>query len=70
MACQRRRPAPGLVHHSDLDNQYRESLYQTIFSSSQGGDKHESEGQLLRQRAGGKLLQFVEERVGSASELP
>jgi putative transposase len=30
MAWQRRRPAPGLVHHSDQGNQYRASLYQTL----------------------------------------
>ena len=31
MAWQRRRPAPGLVHHSD-HNQYRASLYQTLLT--------------------------------------
>lgn len=30
MAWQRRRPAAGLVHHSDQGNQYRASLYQTL----------------------------------------
>lgn len=29
-AWQRRRPVPGLVHHSDHGNQYRASLSQTI----------------------------------------
>ena len=28
----RRRPAPGLMHHSDQGNQYRASLYQTILA--------------------------------------
>jgi transposase InsO family protein len=32
MAWQRRRPAPGLVHHSDQGNQYRASLYQTLLA--------------------------------------
>ena len=32
MAWQRRRPAPGLVHHSDQGNQYRATLYQTILA--------------------------------------
>lgn len=32
MAWQRRRPAPGLVHHSDQGNQYRASLYQTMLA--------------------------------------
>ena len=32
MAWQRRRPAPGLVHHSDQGNQYRASLYQTLLT--------------------------------------
>lgn len=32
MACQRRRPAPGLVHHSDQGNQYRASLYQQLLA--------------------------------------
>jgi transposase InsO family protein len=30
MAWQRRRPVPGLVHHSDQGHQYRASLYQTL----------------------------------------
>ena len=30
MAWQRRRPAPGLVHHSDQGSQYRERLYQQL----------------------------------------
>jgi len=30
MAWQHRRPAPGLMHHSDQGNQYRATLYQTI----------------------------------------
>lgn len=32
MAWHRRRPAPGLMHHSDQGNQYRASLYQTILA--------------------------------------
>ena len=32
MAWQRRRPAPGLVHHSDQGTQYLESLYQTLLA--------------------------------------
>jgi putative transposase len=32
MAWQRRRPAPGLVHHSDQGNPYRATLYQTILA--------------------------------------
>jgi putative transposase len=32
MAWQHRRPAPGLVHHSDQGNQYRASLYQTVLA--------------------------------------
>lgn len=32
MAWHRRRPAPGLVHHSDQGNQYRASLYQTLLA--------------------------------------
>lgn len=32
MAWQRRRPTPGLVHHSDQGNQYRASLYQTLLA--------------------------------------
>ena len=32
MAWQHRRPAPGLVHHSDQGNQYRATLYQTILT--------------------------------------
>ena len=32
MAWQRRRPAPGLVHHSDQGNQYRASLYQLVLA--------------------------------------
>jgi putative transposase len=32
MAWQRRRPAPGLVHHSDQGNQYRAGLYQTLLA--------------------------------------
>jgi transposase InsO family protein len=32
MAWQRRRPAPGLIHHSDQGNQYRATLYQTILA--------------------------------------
>lgn len=32
MAWQRRRPAPGLVHHSDQGNQYRATLDQTLLA--------------------------------------
>jgi putative transposase len=32
MAWQRRRPAPGLVHHSDQGNHYRATLYQTLLT--------------------------------------
>lgn len=32
MAWHRRRPAPGLVHHSDQGNQYRATLYQTLLA--------------------------------------
>jgi transposase InsO family protein len=32
MAWQRRRPAPGLIHHSDQGNQYRAGLYQTVLA--------------------------------------
>lgn len=32
MAWQRRRPAPGLVHHSDQGNQYRATLYQALLA--------------------------------------
>ena len=32
MAWQRRRPAPGLLHHSDQGNQYRASLYQSLLA--------------------------------------
>lgn len=31
-AWQRRRPAPGLVHHSDQGNQYRAGLYQQLLA--------------------------------------
>jgi putative transposase len=56
MAWQRRRPAPGLVHHSDQGNQIsRESLSDPL-RASRGGREHESQGQLLRQRAGRELL--------------
>ena len=36
MAWQRRRPAPGLVHHSDQGTQYRATLYQTILARRGG----------------------------------
>ena len=32
MAWQRRRPAPGLLHHSDQGNQYRAGLYRTVLA--------------------------------------
>ena len=32
MAWQRRRPAPGLIHHSDQGNQYRAMLYQAVLA--------------------------------------
>lgn len=32
MAWRQRRPAPGLVHHSDQGNQYRATLYQTLLA--------------------------------------
>lgn len=32
MAWQWRRPAPGLVHHSDQGNQYRAGLYQQLLT--------------------------------------
>ena len=69
MAWQRRRPAPGLVHHSDQGNQYRRVSIRPL-SAARGGREHESEGQLLRQCAGGELLQFAEERTGAASAVP
>ena len=32
MAWQHRRPAPGLIHHSDQGNQYRAGLYQRVLA--------------------------------------
>ncbi|MGH7221129.1 MAG: IS3 family transposase [Nitrospiraceae bacterium] len=32
MAWQHRRPAPGLIHHSDQGNQYRATLYQAVLA--------------------------------------
>lgn len=32
MAWQQRRPAPGLIHHSDQGNQYRAGLYQQLLA--------------------------------------
>ena len=32
MAWQHRRPAPGLIHHSDQGNQYRAALYQAVLA--------------------------------------
>jgi transposase InsO family protein len=32
MAWEHRRPAPGLVHHSDQGNQYRAGLYRTVLA--------------------------------------
>jgi putative transposase len=32
MAWQHRRPAPGLIHHSDQGNQYRASVYQRLLA--------------------------------------
>ncbi len=32
MAWQRRRPAPGLVHHHDQGNQYRATRYQMVWA--------------------------------------
>lgn len=32
MAWEHRRPAPGLIHHSDQGNQYRGNLYQTVLA--------------------------------------
>ena len=32
MAWERRRPAPGLIHHSDQGNQHRASLYQMVLA--------------------------------------
>ena len=36
MAWQHRRPAPGLLHHSDQGNQYRAMLYQTLLTRRGG----------------------------------
>jgi hypothetical protein len=67
MAWERRRPAPGLIHHSDQGNHCRAGLYRIVLARRGVVLSMSRKGQLLRQCAGRELLQFAQERVGATS---
>ena len=68
MALQRRRPEPGLIHHSDR------GVHRRALPSGAGAARHqaidEPARQLSRQRAHGILLRLVEEGADSPRPLP
>jgi transposase-like protein len=65
MAWFRKRPAPGLLHHSDRGSQ----VCQPRLPGQAPGIRHDlpdgPEGQLLGQRPDGKLVQQLQERAGA-----
>ena len=65
MAWFRRRPAPGLIHHSDRGSQYASARVPGAADRIRHDLLDESQGQLLGQRADRELLQQPEERAGA-----
>ena len=65
MAWFRRRPEPGLIHHSDRGSQYASGVFQALLAQYAHDLLDESQGQLLGQRAHRELLQQPEERAGA-----
>ena len=63
MAWFRRRPAPGLIHHSDRGSQYASHAHRRQARRVRHALLDEPQGQLLGQRADGELLQQPEERT-------
>ena len=51
MALAKRRPRPGLVHHSDRGVQYACQAYTQLLDPAPDSDQHESQREPLRQRA-------------------
>ena len=56
-----KRPAAGLIYHSDRGSQYCAREYASLLDRP--GMVHESERKLLRQRLCGKLLGYTQERA-------
>jgi len=71
MAITVRKPAPGLLHHSDRGCQYASAEYQALLTQSRmmGTVNRESQRQLLRQRAQGKFLGHPENGAGFSPAL-
>jgi putative transposase len=61
MASARRRPAAGLIHHSDRGCQYQCPV-SSVAADARRQLQHEPTGQLLRQCADRKLLPYLESR--------
>jgi putative transposase len=61
-AVSARRPAAGLMDHSDRGSQVLQSRVSSLISELRDASLDESQRQLLRPRAGGKFLRHVEGR--------
>lgn len=62
-AVAQRQPGPGLIFHSEPRQPVREPTVSPPLVTLPHGAEHESQGQLLGQRRGGKLLRDAEERA-------
>ncbi len=58
-----RRPAAGLLHHSDRGSQYASSAFRALLLDLSNHPQHEPARQLLRQRRHGILLEHSQNRT-------
>ena len=64
---ERRRPGPGLLHHSDRGCQYTSADYRSRAGRARRHRQHEPQGQLLGQRRRRELLRDPEDRARSTA---
>ena len=70
MAIVCRRPAPGLIHHSDRGVQFAGARLSQAIAAARHAVLHEPQGRLLGQRTDGELLRHAEGRTRRATRLP
>ena len=66
-ALQTRRPAPGLLHHSDQGTQYASAAYQAVLGQHGLVGSMSRRGDCWDKRGGGKLLSLGEDRAAVRS---
>ena len=68
-ALRERKPAPGLIHHTDQGGQYGSLRVPALPAGGSGSAEHESTRRLLGQRPDGELLQHAQRRACASTAL-